>query len=748
MAILESPFIRFKVSENGSYEALDKQTNVIWRSSPYAKRLGSATVKQNGRIQHLSLDKFAVSKEDNNIQIRYDHSEEDVLLTFTVKLLDDEKTMEFSFEASRNLQVENLRLFDDSFWITNDEGGYVIVPVREGLLIPSNSGRAFTHRFETFVYEGCHIEMLGMAKKNSVLLVTWHDPYVTAEVKSTLNTAAAQADQILSTSLDLTKTAKAVRVRFLGKGDYTTIAKAYRKVAMRKGWFVTLKQKINRIPDAAKLVGASNFKLWSCLDRRLDYKMNEQSATVNWTFEEAAQVAEHLKRDLNIDKALFIIGGWIRRGYDNQHPDILPACPECGGNKGLAETSKRVKELGYLFCLHDNYQDLYKDAPSWNEDYVMKAADGSLVKGGFWAGGRAYLICSKKSVELAQRKKNLPMMKTLFKLNAYFIDTTFASGLQECFDPNHPLTRWYDMKYKQALCDYTISLFGVYGSECGKEWGIPHAHFFEGLGGVSGRYYHGLDQRALGGYVIPLFEMIYRDCIAVYGKYGYIYEQAAEYVLHHIIIGRPLHYHSWGSLNNGGGKGLYWQKATRNEAIGYPYDASCFVRADNGWAEGLCLVDRFIKNTHEVLSPLYEITADMTVTKHEFLTPDKRVERVVFNNKVEAVVNKTSSFVFYASQYENYVYSSKAGGKVVLPPFGFVIESPTFIAFHAFSWNGIRYNEPVLFTIRSLDGKPIAKSGKIRVFHGFGDQRLKQKGKIYSINKEVTLTLLNKHKTC
>ena len=32
-----------------------------------------------------------------------------------------------------------------------------------------------------------------------------------------------------------------------------------------------------------------------------------------------------------MDNVLFTMGGWIHRGYDNQHPDILPAAPECGG---------------------------------------------------------------------------------------------------------------------------------------------------------------------------------------------------------------------------------------------------------------------------------------------------------------------------------------------------------------------------------------------------------------------------------
>ncbi len=80
----------------------------------------------------------------------------------------------------------------------------------------------------------------------------------------------------------------------------------------------------------------------------------EESVRVNWTFAEAARVAEHLKDDLKLDKVLFIVGGWTHRGYDNQHPDVMPPNRECGGSEALAACAARVKELGYLFCLHDN----------------------------------------------------------------------------------------------------------------------------------------------------------------------------------------------------------------------------------------------------------------------------------------------------------------------------------------------------------------------------------------------------------
>ena len=55
------------------------------------------------------------------------------------------------------------------------------------------------------------------------------------------------------------------------------------------------------------------------------------------------------------------MGGWTERGYDSQHPDILPAKPECGGDGPSPTAARRIKALGYVLGLHDNYQDIYRD---------------------------------------------------------------------------------------------------------------------------------------------------------------------------------------------------------------------------------------------------------------------------------------------------------------------------------------------------------------------------------------------------
>jgi hypothetical protein len=734
---LDTPYLSVHISpENGRYEILDKQTHVTWRSNPYQARFGEVNLIVDGKEQQADLARCELESEAGAIALSFHPLPErpEAWLRVQIHALDDGKTLEFSYTASEGLPVKSVRLLDDALWTTDREKGYVVVTPRMGLLIPATSGLKFTHQFDTYAYEGSHMEMLGVVKRGATALVTWNDPYVAPEIRSEVSPAGlAGANQALSTSLILRKSAKSLRIRFCGKGDYVTIAKAYREIARQRGLLVPWSEKLQGHPERAKLFGAINYKLWALLDREMnEASTQEEVVKVVWTFDEAAQVAEHLKNDLKLDRVLFVIGGWTHRGYDNQHPDILPANPECGGNTGLAECARRVMAQGYLFCLHDNYQDIYRDSPSWDESLIMKHPDGSLVKGGKWWGGRAYLTCSKQALGLAERPQNLPAVKELTHADSYFIDTTYASGLQECFDPAHPLTRADDMLWKQKLSDYARKMFGIFGSEDGREWAIPHADFFEGLTGVDGRWFHDKKLRAeVGGVSVPLFELVYRDTIALYGKYGFDIAQSADYVLYHLSIGRTLNYHDIPPH-------LYWKEKPAEgatTALGPGgRDPALFTRADGGWAEGLHPMDRFVKNTYEILSPLNELTAEMQMTQHEFLTPDRKVQRTVFGEGAEAVE------VVVNDGDRTLRHKARLGGTVRLPPQGFVVEAPTFVAFHALNWNGVKYASAPLFTLRSLDGLPLRRSVKVRVFHAFGDSRIKLGRRVQEVQKEAILS--------
>jgi hypothetical protein len=635
--------------------------------------------------------------------------------------LDGEALLSY-VQAEEGVAVGDVALFEAVLQCRADEEGAVLAPIRMGLFIPAEGEAPFEETWGTYEYEGLHMAMLGLFKEGAALMAAWHDPYTRVRVAR----ATGEATAVLSTGFILPKTARSLALYPLGPGDLTTLAEAYRERAEALGYRVPWEYKLQERPQAARLFGACNFKLWHALARRVNEDLEEVSTVVQWTFDEVAQIAEHLRHDVELEDVLFHIGGWTRYGYDCRHPDIMPANWECGGNAGLEDCAQRVQELGYLFCLHDNYQDMYRDAPSWDEYYLQREADGSPHIGGVWLGGQAYYTCARAVMDLVKRRQNLPAVAQAFHPDIYFIDTTYAVGPQECYDPRHPLTRQQDIEWKQELSDYSRDLFGMFGSECGREWAVPHSDFFEGLASVRGDYYHRLQPDELGARVVPFFDMVLRDCIAIHGKYGYDPKAMAEQVIHHVAIGRPLYYHSVGHH-------LYWEE---DETAEMPppddnMDMALYTRGHNGWAEGYCLWDRFMKNTQEVLGPLHKLTAQALIERYEFLDDDRRIRQTTYSNGVQSWVNGSES---------EWTLSTEAWGEVTLPPYGFFVEAPSFVAFCATSFNGHNYDSPVLFCLRSQDARALTESQQVRVFHGFGDAGLSWRDEVVIVQREEVLT--------
>lgn len=518
----------------GAWSLTDRRSGGRWPSTGTAA-IGSATAFAGGFSQSVlahdaqgRLSGVTLSKKNG--------------VSAGITLVDGGRTAVFSYDGDE--LKSGFRVFGDALQISDTDTGCVVVPCREGLLFPADSGVSFKRTFGTSDYEGCHMNMMGFVKKGSALIMDWDDAYVFPELQST-QPQTGEVKQRLSCDVVMRNSARSIRLTPLGYGDWNSIAENYRRIAEHKGLAVTMGEKARRNPHAALLGGAANVKLWTCLARRMNEDSTaEESVKVRWSFDEAAQIAEHIRNDLQIEKCLFIIGGWTEGGYDCRHPDALPANPECGGNAALADAVSRIQSLGYVAAFHDNYQDMYADAPSWDPTMLEKDAAGNVIKGGRWLGGRAYMVCAPKQVELAARPQNLPAVQKLFGPWCYFIDTTYAVGPRECKDPAHPLDRNSDIAWKQKLSDFSRETFGLFGSECGREWALPHSDWFEGLVGVSGRYFHNLVPEKLGAEVIPFWEMVYHDCQIAHGKYGYSIDMAAEYVAHHALCARTLHYHS------------------------------------------------------------------------------------------------------------------------------------------------------------------------------------------------------------
>lgn len=712
---LESDSLKFSVdSTTVNWSLFDKRSSIAWPSEGKAV---AAVFKDAKPEWHLA----GISPQE----IRF---EDKSGMTIVFQLTDNGRSLSIQYACGSS---QDIQVLNDALAIQSEEQGYVIVPCREGLLIPADGEKEFKKSFGSSEYEGCHMNMLGFVKKESALIVTWDDAYVWADVQRAVKEKES-TQKVITASLTLRKSARSFTITPLGKGDWNTVAKEYRAMAEKKGYAVSMKEKILRQPHAELLLGAANVKLWTCLARRMnDDSTKEESVNVNWTFDEAASVAEHIHNDLGIERCLFTIGGWTEGGYDCRHPDNLPANPECGGNDALANAVSRIQKLGYAASLHDNYQDMYKDAKSWNESCIEKKPDGSLILGGRWLGGKAYMVCAPKQVEMAMRPQNLPEIQKLFNPWSYFIDTTYAVGPRECFDPNHPIGRNDDIAWKIKLSQNARDIFGLFGSECGREWALPYSDFFEGLVGVAGTYYHNnIKLEDLNAKVIPFWEMVYHDCQACYGKYGYSEKDAAEYTAHHILTARPLNYHSIPDH-------LYWKNSPPQEKPAG--DLACYLRSDNGWAAGFYPTDVFLKNTQEVLGPLNLATAHQRLEHFEYLNPEKTLRRAVYGNGKQAAVVTVN----FSTAEVN--VKTKLGGDVVLPAWGFTVETPNFAAFYAKQWNGIAYPAGSLFTIFALENKTLETAQKFRIFHAFGDSNLKWAGEAFDVPREAQITLTQKN---
>jgi hypothetical protein len=148
--------------------------------------------------------------------------------------------------------------------------------------------------------------------------------------------------------------------------------------------------------------------------------------------------------------------------------------------------------------------------------------------------------------------------------------------------------------------------------------------------------------------------------------------------------------------------------------------AEFWSRGDGGWGEALCGADRLVKNTTEVLGVLNQLAADTPLASHEFLTADRLLQRTRLGELTITV---------------SYGKPAKIGDNRI-PAYGFIVKSPRFIAFCATRYNGLDYRSPSLFTARSLDGRPIAESLAVRIYHGFGDPRIRLYGKEFEVARE------------
>jgi hypothetical protein len=343
----------------GSWEIADRRSAELWGSSPYADGLGEITLSNGEKTVALPLGKpDDLQAEDRVLALTYRlQPGEGDPLEARVRLERAERPdgLRVSYEATPqgDWQATGATLLQDALTVTNSESGYLAVPHRLGTLVRADGGLPETRDFRAYGNAGAYsMAFVGAVKNESAILAAWDDPYTILQTRGTwVDSPLVPGSHALSVSLRQTNSARSFTLYPLGKGGYVQVAQAYREVAKQRGLVRTWADKGGQ---ANAMFGAADFKPF-VFSRSLAHTRwndsDEDRISLGYTFDEAAQVAEHFRKDLGIDRAMYVLAGWIHRGYDNQHPDILPAAPECGGDEALANCAERVKACGYTFGL-------------------------------------------------------------------------------------------------------------------------------------------------------------------------------------------------------------------------------------------------------------------------------------------------------------------------------------------------------------------------------------------------------------
>jgi hypothetical protein len=288
-----------------------------------------------------------------------------------------------------------------------------------------------------------------------------------------------------------------IEYRFFESGGYVAQAKAYRLYAQSIGLVKTLAQKRAENPNVDKLIGAAD--IW------------------DWDSGHAQQQAQEFK-DAGMDRLLW-------------------------ANEESAETIDKINQLGFLSSRYDIYQDEYDpSAPAWdpkgddwpddlivdkNGNHVVSWIDYQTSPDGKKVAYTAYACCSIPG--LARAKRVIPTELKTKHYTCRFIDTITASPWRECYCPAHPTTRTIDKQTKMRLLNFVSSAEHlVTGSETGIDCAVPYEDYFEGMMSLShyrlpdSGYKIGVYQTPtpdfmkfqIGvGYRIPLFELVYHDCM-------------------------------------------------------------------------------------------------------------------------------------------------------------------------------------------------------------------------------------------
>jgi len=142
----------------------------------------------------------------------------------------------------------------------------------------------------------------------------------------------------------------------------------------------------------------------------------------------------------------------------------------------MKELSDTMKELGFMFGIHDQYRDFYKKAKSYSDDLACMSPDGSIYTHKRWAGGPQSYLCTTQAPYYVKRNFT-EIAKHNIHLDCAYLDVFTCNEGDDCANPHHRMTRCDSYRYRNKCFDYLLSKNILPSSEEVNDWAIKSLVF-------------------------------------------------------------------------------------------------------------------------------------------------------------------------------------------------------------------------------------------------------------------------------
>lgn len=341
-----------------------------------------------------------------------------------------------------------------------NDNGYLVMPCGVGVMCDFSSLRN-PLRFERLIYSGGQVgysmPLFGIVKDENALAGIVKTPF-DCILRTWINDGEKGEYSITPCwvfeggRLDY---AREINYYLLEKSGYIEIAKTYKSCLIEENRYKTFREKVDVSPVAANLANASLAERFAHLSKD---KISKDSHYGNMTIREIYNTADSIGLDRVVS---YFMGIWQRAYFKDC---ISPEHGTIEELKAVADYARSLSE-GYDVSVYENLLDLFETNPNWDEKILVKNRDGSLRTNWYVESADAWThtVCPSERVNIAG--KELPKLKEIIGEGSIYMDVEGAMGLMECFEPNHPVIREDDCRYRRELLAVTRKIFGSVATE-------------------------------------------------------------------------------------------------------------------------------------------------------------------------------------------------------------------------------------------------------------------------------------------